>query len=190
MHSDTSSVIYPEVKGWFGSCQGKYVLKVKELYRHSFANHPFTHTHLYSASMCSTFSIAHSYMLTNETAARPPSTLRHADWGRLGLNRFTCPRPSPPRGPSFFEHLRVYISQRDWPVNLLLPTSMVQHCAFHPHFKRSSTTSSFLARFLSVASSICSSHGAVSCSVATCLDGSDSISGPSVVKVMDSGSWR
>lgn len=53
------------------------------------------------------------------------------------------------------------------------PTLMSEHLAYHPCPQHSSAISVYFFLFLSLASSICSSQGTVSSSMATCLDVSE-----------------
>ena len=79
--------------------------------------------------------------------------------------------------------------QSDRPANPQHPTSMGLHRVIHPLRRHSPANSSYLALFLSNASSIRSSQGTVNSSSITCLVDSDmrTKSGLSVVTVMVSG---
>ncbi len=81
---------------------------------------------------------------------------------------------------------RLKALHRDRAAKPLLPTSIGRHLAFHPACQHSLTSSSYLASFLSKASSRRSSQGTVSSNRTTCLVDSDkrTTSGLKVVVTM------
>ena len=86
---------------------------------------PFTqsHTHSYSASMCSTFSITHhSHTAVRDNLGFSIRTLQHAKWGRRGLNH----QPSGQRTNS--EQIELEGIEKCYPLKLRAEINQILRC--------------------------------------------------------------
>lgn len=160
MHWDTSSVMYPGVIGFFGSFNIR-------------CPHPGDPTGVDQTPSCVPAAVAHGSALLIQSQREAFCAASVAD-----LIAFLLAFPVMPR---FLNTL-----QSDRPANPLQPTSIGSQRVCQPCLLHSSTSSWYLARFLSLASSMRSSQGTLSSNKISCLVESENIitSGRSLVDII------